>query len=108
VWTGSDPPTITVRADVTEELGSEVNVLFMIDAPPVETDETIAASEQGRGRGVRLANERRAVFCARVDPRTSSGPGSPVRLSVDPRRSTFFDPQTRLAITPERARAATA
>jgi multiple sugar transport system ATP-binding protein len=109
VWTGSDPPTITVRADVTEELGSEVNVLFMIDAPPVETDETIAASEQEEeGEFALLANERRAVFRARVDPRTSSGPGSPVRLSVDPRRSTFFDPQTRLAITPERARAATA
>jgi hypothetical protein len=70
-------------------LGSEVNVLFMIDAPPVETDETIAASEQEEeGEFALLANERRAVFRARVDPRTSSGPGSPVRLSVDPRRST--------------------
>jgi len=36
VWTGSDLRTITVRADVTEELGSEVNVLFMIDAPGPE------------------------------------------------------------------------
>ena len=45
VWTGSDMPTITVRADVTEDLGSEVNVLFAIDAPPVETDEKLVAAD---------------------------------------------------------------
>ena len=104
VWTGSDLPTITVRADVTEDLGSEVNVLFAIDAPPVETDETLAANETEEDhREFALVDERRAVFCARVDPRTSCGPGSPVRLSVDPRRFHFFDPQTGLAIVPEPA-----
>ena len=108
VWTGSDLPTIQVRADVTEDLGSEVNVLFMIDAPPVETDETIAASEQEEeGDFALLADERRAVFCARVDPRTSCRSGSPVRLSVDHRRFHFFDPPTGLAITSEPARVAT-
>jgi multiple sugar transport system ATP-binding protein len=109
VWTGSDLPTITVRADVTEDLGSEVNVLFAIDAPPVETDETLAASETDEDHSeFVLLDERRAVFCARVDPRTSSGPGSPVRLSVDPSRFHFFDPHTGLAITPEPAPVPTA
>ena len=109
VWTGSDLPTITVRADVTEDLGSEVNVLFAIDAPPVETDETLAANETEEDHSdFALVDERRAVFCARVDPRTSCGPGSPVQLSVDPRRFHFFDPQTGLAITPEPAPVATA
>ena len=109
VWTGSDLPTITVRADVTEDLGSEVNVLFAVDAPPVETDETLAANETEEDHSeFALVDERRAVFCARVDPRTSCGPGSPVRLSVDPRRFHFFDPQSGLAITPERAPVATA
>jgi multiple sugar transport system ATP-binding protein len=104
VWTGSDLPTITVRADVTEDLGSEVNVLFAVDAPPVETDETLAANETEEDDSeFALVDERRAVFCARVDPRTSCGPGSPIRLSVDPRRFHFFDPQTGLAITPEPA-----
>ena len=108
VWTGSDLPTITVRVDVTEDLGSEVNVLFAIDAPPVETDETLAANETEEDHGdFALVDERRAVFCARVDPRTSCGPGSPVRLSVDPRRFHFFDPQTGLAIVPEPAPVAT-
>jgi multiple sugar transport system ATP-binding protein len=109
VWTGSDLPTISVRADVTEDLGSEVNVLFAIDAPPVETDETLAANETEEDHSeFGLVDERRAVFCARVDPRTSCGPGSPIRLSVDPRRFHFFDPQTGLAITPEPAPVATA
>jgi multiple sugar transport system ATP-binding protein len=109
VWTGSDLPTITVRADVTEDLGSEVNVLFAIDAPPVETDETLAASETEEDHSeFALVDERRAVFCARVDPRTSCGPGSPVRLSVDPRRFHFFDPQTGLAIARKPTPVATA
>jgi len=109
VWTGSDLPTITVRADVTEDLGSEVNVLFMVDAPPVETDETMAASEQEDEADFGLlAEEARAVFCARVDPRTSCGPGTPISLSVDPGRFHFFDPQTGLAITPEPVQVATA
>jgi multiple sugar transport system ATP-binding protein len=109
VWTGSDLPTITVRADVTEDLGSEVNVLFAIDAPPVETDETLAANETEEDHSdFALVDERRAVFCARVDPRTSCGPGSPVRLSVDPRRFHFFDPETGLAIVPQPAPVATA
>ena len=109
VWTGSDLPTITVRVDVTEDLGSEVNVLFAIDAPPVETDETLAANEtEEDDSDFALVDERRAVFCARVDPRTSCGPGSPVRLSVDARRFHFFDPQTGLAITPQPAPVATA
>jgi multiple sugar transport system ATP-binding protein len=109
VWTGSDLPTITVRVDVTEDLGSEVNVLFAIDAPPVETDETLAANETEEDHSeFARVDERRAVFCARVDPRTSCGPGSPVRLSVDARRFHFFDPQTGLAITPEPAPVATA
>jgi multiple sugar transport system ATP-binding protein len=87
-------------ADVTEDLGSEVNVLFAVDAPPVETDETLAASEQeGEGEIPLLAEERRAVFCARVDPRTSCGPGTPIRLSIDPRRFHFFDPRTGLALS---------
>jgi multiple sugar transport system ATP-binding protein len=100
VWSGEGLPTIEVTADVTEELGSEVNVLFTVDAPPVETDETLAATEEGQDEIAFLADERRAVFCARVDPRTSCVPSGRIRLSVDPRRFHFFDPETGLALTP--------
>jgi multiple sugar transport system ATP-binding protein len=107
VWSGQALPTIEVAAEVTEELGSEVNVLFTIDAPPVETDETLAATEEEQGEIPMLAEVPRAVFCARVDPRTSCSPGRRIRLSVDPRRFHFFDPETGLALTSEPAAVAT-
>jgi multiple sugar transport system ATP-binding protein len=101
VWSGHGLPTIEVTADVTEELGSEVNVLFTIDAPPVATDETLAATEEAAEEIALLAEEPRAVFCARVDPRTRCGPGRRIRLSIDPRRFHFFDPETGLALLPD-------
>jgi multiple sugar transport system ATP-binding protein len=101
VWSTS-LPTIEVTADVTEDLGSEVNVLFSIDAPPVETDETLAATEEAE-EVTFLAEERRAVFCARVDARTACGPGRTIRLSLDPTRFHFFDPQTGSALRPRSA-----
>ena len=44
-----------VTADVTEELGSEINVIFTIDAPQVEHASIAEAAEAtaGRGRGRR-------------------------------------------------------
>ncbi len=102
VWSGQELPTIEVKAEVTEELGSEVNVLFTIDAPPVETHETLAAGEEERDEIPLLAEEPRAVFCACVDPRTSCRPGSVVRLTINPRGFHFFDPETGLALASER------
>jgi multiple sugar transport system ATP-binding protein len=99
VWTGEDLPTIEVVADVTEDLGSEVNVLFTIDAPPVETDETLAATE-GEDTDLFHDEQPRATFCARVDARSKAGAGRAVRLAVDPNRFHFFDPDTGLALTP--------
>jgi multiple sugar transport system ATP-binding protein len=101
VWRNDELPTITVRADVTEELGSEVNVIFSIDAPPVQTEETLAAaSDEGEDL---LLLEDRAQFCARVDPRSDAHPGADVTLSVDPSRFHFFDPETGAAIEARRA-----
>jgi len=96
VWRNDELPTIEVRADVTEELGSEVNVIFTIDAPPVQTEETLAASSDEGEDLLRL--EDRAQFCARVDARSSARPGSDVTLSVDPSRFHYFDPETGAAI----------
>ena len=50
VWRNDDLPVIEVTAEVTEELGSEVNVIFPIDAPPVLTEDTIAAASRRRRR----------------------------------------------------------
>ncbi len=96
VWRADELPAIEVRADVIEELGSEVNVLFTIDAPPVKTEETIAAASD-EGEELALIAEG-CQFTARVDARTACRAGGSIRLSVDPARFHFFDPQTGQAI----------
>jgi multiple sugar transport system ATP-binding protein len=100
VWSNEQLPSIEVTAEVTEELGSEVNVLFTIDAPPIETEETIAAADTAAEETAipLMADGRKSIFCARVDARTQARPGGKVRLSVDPARFHFFDPETGLAI----------
>jgi multiple sugar transport system ATP-binding protein len=108
VWSNPELPTIEVTAEVTEELGSEVNVLFTIDAPPVGVEEVLEASDEPMEEAAFLLEENRSVFCARVDARSRARPGARVRLSVDPRRFHFFDPDTGLAIGASKPAAAPA
>jgi multiple sugar transport system ATP-binding protein len=91
---------IEARVDVAEDLGAEVNLLFTVDAPPIETEETRAAADTpGDEDAIPLVSDgRRAVFCARVDPRTQARAGSTVRLTCDPSRFHYFDPATGLAL----------
>jgi multiple sugar transport system ATP-binding protein len=101
VWHNEDLPTIEVRSEVTEELGSEVNVIFAVDAPPVLTEDTLAAaSDEGDHDNIPLIadTQSQARFCARVDARTHCNPGDSIRLSVDPARFHYFDPETGEAV----------
>ena len=108
VWTTSGSSVLDVEVDITEELGSEVNVLFTIDAPPVTTEDALAAaSDEGADDILPLITER-AQFCARVDARTRAKPGQAVRLAVDPSRFHFFEPDSGLAISSDRTVPATA
>ncbi len=97
VW-HHDLPTIEVRADVTEELGSEVHVIFTVDTPPVVTEATMAVVPDHEDFVPLVEAEGKTSFTARVDPRTKARPGSTVRLSVDPERFHFFDRETGEAI----------
>jgi multiple sugar transport system ATP-binding protein len=109
VWHNENLPTIEVVAEVTEELGSEVNIIFAVDAPPVRTEDTIAAADvEAEQDSIPLIADvaDSARFCARVDARTKVRPGGQVRLSVDPARFHFFDPATGRAIESNRAVAA--
>jgi multiple sugar transport system ATP-binding protein len=89
----ADPslPQIDVVVNVVEELGSDSHVIFAIDAPRVETDELRQMRE---GEDESLLARDRAVFNARVDPRTTASAGTPLRLAVNPARFHFFDPET--------------
>jgi multiple sugar transport system ATP-binding protein len=110
VWQNEELPTMEVTAEVTEELGSEVNVIFTLDAPPVMTEDIIAAStDEGEDEMPLLADEAdHARFCARVDARTRVHPGERIRLSVDPSRFHYFDPHTGRSVGAGWAEPATA
>jgi len=105
VWHNDRLPTIDVTAEVTEELGSEVNIIFAVDAPPVQTEDTSKAINDEDEDNISLIADTKplARFCARVDARTSCKPGETIRLSIDPERFHFFDPASGSAIESTRA-----
>ncbi|HSS11558.1 MAG TPA: hypothetical protein VLL25_16855, partial [Acidimicrobiales bacterium] len=100
-------PTMSVTAHITEELGSEVNIIFEIDAPSVEHADTAAlAADVGQEEAEAVAIEaEHSLWTARVSPRTRVRPGTKIELAVDTSSLHFFDPDTGLAIGRRRARA---
>jgi multiple sugar transport system ATP-binding protein len=83
-------PRIEAEIDVLEELGSDVHVFFHVDAPRISAEALVEESEDD----ATLLVEEKALFNARVDPRTRATIGSRLRLAVDPHRFHFFDPKT--------------
>jgi multiple sugar transport system ATP-binding protein len=88
-----------VTANVTEELGSEILVMFLIDSPPVENKDTAAlvADEDEDEAGIPLA-EGKTLWTARASARSRISAGSDVELSVDTSNLHFFDPESGLTI----------
>jgi multiple sugar transport system ATP-binding protein len=93
-------PEIEVKASVLELLGSEVHVIFPIDAPPVQTEE-VRATTDAEDEAKLLADDDRALFTAAVDPRSRAQQGEIVRLTIDTTRFHFFDPETGLSLASE-------
>ena len=64
-----------------------------VDAPPVVVEQ--ARSDEAEESTTLLAEDRdRALFAARVDPRTAARPGGQARVALDPSRLYFFSPTT--------------
>ncbi|MEV0592424.1 ABC transporter ATP-binding protein [Nonomuraea cavernae] len=91
--------TLPVKAEVTEELGSEINVLFLIDAPPVEHKDTVAAADTGDDEeaALPLVGDK-SLWTARVNARSHVRPGQHIDLVLDTHNLHFFDPTSGLAI----------
>src|ERR671922_1008807 len=85
----ADLPRIEVEITVLEELGSDAHVFFHVDAPRISSE----AVEAERGQATLLVEEK-ALFNARVDPRTRAEVGSRLELAVDASRFHYFDPKT--------------
>jgi multiple sugar transport system ATP-binding protein len=95
-------PTLDVRADVVEELGSEMNVIFRVDTKPVMS-ESVRAAVEAEGADATpvplVAGAGQTICTARVSSRSGSRAGEPVRLAISPDRLHFFDGVTGEAIT---------
>ena len=99
-------PAIEVLAEVVEELGSEVNVIFRMQVPPVMTEAVRATAEPDTADDTvvpLVAEAGESVCTARVNARSTARAGERIRLAVAPDRFFFFDLETGRAILPESA-----
>jgi len=93
--------TLSGKVQLTEALGSEVMVHFVVDAKPAITDEVrelqkdagtteMGGAEQTDGAGTTLVG--------RFGARSKARKGEPIKVAVDTRALHFFDPETGLGI----------
>ena len=101
---------MAVTAGVTEELGSEINVIFTIDAPHVEHASITEASEatQDEDEATAALIGGKSLWTARVSKESRVRHGAHLELSVDTRYLQFFDPPSGLSIGHPQATAALA
>ena len=93
-------PRIKGEVAVTEELGSEVNVIFHM-AAPVHHEVMIARFDKAAKDEVEaeeLAAEGQSLWTARVNPKTQAQVGRSIDLAVDTGGFHFFDADTGQAI----------
>jgi multiple sugar transport system ATP-binding protein len=98
---GPGHPRMKVEVTVAEELGSEVNLIFPVAAPPVHHDVMIAKFDKAardEAEVEQLAGEGLTLWTARVNPKTTARIGRTVDLAVDSSSLHYFDPDTGLAI----------
>ena len=89
-----------VRTNLIEELGSEIHVIFTINAPPVEHASLTRAADTGddEDESVAALSGGKSLWTARVSARSQVKPGRPIELAVDTHHLHFFDPGSGLSI----------
>jgi multiple sugar transport system ATP-binding protein len=93
-----DWATMPVEARVTEKLGSEIHVIFTIDAPIVQhASLSQAISDEDDDSAIALAGGE-SQWTARVAARSHVKPGQRLDLALDTSNLHFFDPEDGLAI----------
>jgi multiple sugar transport system ATP-binding protein len=100
-FVSDERPWIKGEVAVTEELGSEVNLIFHMAAPQVHHDIMIAKLDKAAKDEVEaeeLAGEGQSLWTARVNPKTQARVGRSVGLAIDTGGFHFFDKDTGLAI----------
>ena len=87
-----DLPTIAVVPAVVEELGSERQVVFPVDAPPIDADGDVAWEAPTEDDARLLADDRRSFFVATLPARTPVAVERPFEIAVDMDWVYLFDP----------------
>jgi multiple sugar transport system ATP-binding protein len=88
-----------VVTHVTEALGSEIHVIFVIDAPSVQhQDVTDLGAQDEEDQSAMPMRQGKSLWTARVNARSSVRAGDRIELGVDTRNLHFFDPDSGLAI----------
>jgi multiple sugar transport system ATP-binding protein len=94
--------SLPVQVDVTEELGSEVNLIFTVNAPPVQHEVMIArfdkTTQDTTEAETAVVGENQSSWTARVNPRTRARIGEKLELAVDPYGLHFFDVDSGQAV----------
>jgi multiple sugar transport system ATP-binding protein len=88
-----------VETHVTEALGSEIHVIFVVDAPPVEHKDIADLGPQDEEKDSAIPHyQGKSLWTARVDARSSVRAGDRIELGVDTSNLHFFEPDSGLAI----------
>jgi multiple sugar transport system ATP-binding protein len=96
-----DRPRIKADVTVSEELGSEVNVIFTVHVPAVHHDVMVAKFDKAAKDDIEaeeLVGAGESLWTARVNPKTQARPGRTIDLAVDTSSLHYFDPDNGQAI----------
>ena len=89
---------IEVTVALVEPLGAEVVAHFEVDAPPVETRDTLELAADIDPVAASAVQGARATFTARLHPRTTIRAGRTVKMAVNVERLHLFDPADGLTL----------
>ncbi len=93
---------IPARIDIREDMGSEIYIHFIVDAPPVLTEDTKELAVDAGTDVLEQLEEnvtaRQSVFVARFDNESKADVSDRVEVAINPAGLHFFDLQTGDAI----------
>ncbi len=96
-------PVIKAEVAIAEELGSEINLIFPVNARPVQHEVMLAKfdkqAQEADETEQLTAEEGQTLWTARVNPKTSARPGHTIELAIDHRGLHYFDPASGQAIS---------
>ncbi|HZD02802.1 MAG TPA: sn-glycerol-3-phosphate ABC transporter ATP-binding protein UgpC [Actinomycetes bacterium] len=95
-------PRLKVEVAIAEELGSEVNIMFPVNSPPVHHDVMLAKfDKQAREADeteAMVAEAGQSLWTARVNAKTQARAGRTIELAIDTRELHYFDLDSGQAI----------